>query len=147
MYFDSDHAHDQVTRWSVSGVVSFVGPTPISWTSKRQGTIERSSNSTEFCAGRVASEEAIALRYMLRSLGVPIIGATELCGDNLGIIISSTNPDSELNKKNVAISYHKLQECTEAGIFNPIKVCTTVNRADIFTKSVLVGTLGSLPDA
>ena len=147
VYFDSDHAHDQVTRRSVSGVISFVGSTPISWTIKRQGTIKSSSYSAEFCAGRVASEEAIAIRYMLRSLGVPVRGATALCGDNLGMIMSSTNPDSVLKKKHVAISFHKLQECSAAGIVNPIKVCTTVNRADIFTKGTSAGTLGSLSDA
>ena len=147
MYFDSDHSHDQVTRRSVSGVVSFVGSTPISWTSKRRGTIESSSYSPELCSGRVSSEEAIALWYMLRSLGVPVISATALCGDNLGMIISSTNPDSELKKKHVAISYRKLWESAEAGIFNPIKFCTTVNRADIFTKGTSAGTLGSLSDA
>ena len=97
-----------MTRRSVSGVISFVGSTPISWTSKRQGTIESSSYSTKFCDGLVASEEAIAIRYMLRSLGVPVRGATAICGDNLGMIISSTNPDSELKKKHVAISFHKL---------------------------------------
>ena len=86
VYFDSDHAHDQVTRCSVSGVIEFVGLTPISWTSKRQGMIESSSYSAEFCAGRVACEEAIAIRYMLRSLGVPVLGTTRLCGDNLGMI-------------------------------------------------------------
>ena len=147
VYFDSDHAHDQLTRRSVSGVVSFVGSNPISWTSKRQGTIESSSYSAEFCAGRVASEEAIALWCMLRSLGVPIIGATALCGDNLGMIISSTNPDSELKKNHVAISYYNLWECEAAGIVNPIKFCTTVNRSDIFTKCVSVGTLSILSDA
>ena len=109
-YFDSDHAHDQVTRRSVSGIIAFVGSTPISWTSKRQGTIKSSSYSAEFCAGRVACEEAIAIRYMLRSLGVPVPGPTRLCGDNLGMIMSSTNPDSELKKKHVAISFHKLRE-------------------------------------
>ena len=93
VYFYYDHAHNQVTRRSVLGVILFVGPTPISWTRKRQGTIESSSYSAEFCAGQVASEEATTLRYMLRSLGVPVIGATALCGDNLGMIISSTNPD------------------------------------------------------
>ena len=116
VYFDSDHAHDQVTRRSVSGVIYFVGSTPISWTNKRQGTIESSSYSAEFCAGRLASEEAITIRYMLRSLGVPVTGATALCGDNLGMIISSTNPDSELKKKHVAISFHKLRECAAAGV-------------------------------
>ena len=29
VYLGSDHAHDQVTRRSVSGVLSFVGSTPI----------------------------------------------------------------------------------------------------------------------
>ena len=147
VFFDSDHVHDQVTRRWVSGVLLFFGSAPISWTSNRQGIIERSSYSAELCAGRVASEETIALRYMLRSLCIPIIGATALCGDNLGIIISSTNPDSELKKKHVGISYHKLWECTAAGIVKPIKVCTTVNRADIFTKGVLVGNLVSFSEA
>ena len=63
------------------------------------------------------------------------------------MIISCTNPDSELKKKHVAISYQKLREIAAAGIVNPLKVCTTVNRADILTKDVLAGTLGSLYDA
>ena len=84
-------------RISVSGVVSFFGSTPISWTSNGQGTIESSSYSDEFCAGRVSSEEEITLLYMLRSLDVSIICAMALYGDNLGMIISSTNPDLQLN--------------------------------------------------
>ena len=101
----------------------------------------------EFCAGQVASEEAIAIRYMLHSLGVPVTGATALCGENLGMIMSSTNTDSELNKKHVAISLHKLRECAAAGIVNPIKVCTTVKISKIFTKETSAGTLGSFSDA
>ena len=147
VYFDSDHAHDQVMRRSVSGVILFVGSTPISWMRKRQGNIESFSYSAEFCAGRLASEESIAIRYMLCSLGVPVTGDTALCGDNLGMIMSSTNPDSELKKNHVAISFHKLRECAAVLIVNPIKVCTTVNRADIFTKGTSSGTLGSFSDA
>ena len=64
---------------------------------------------------------------MLRSLGVPIKCATERCGDNPGMIISCTNPASELKKKHVAILYHKLQESAVAGIVKPLKVCTAVN--------------------
>ena len=50
VYFDSDHSYDQVTWRSVSGVMCFFGSTPISWTSKRQGTIDSFSYSAEFCA-------------------------------------------------------------------------------------------------
>ena len=84
---------------------------------------------------------------MLRSLGVTVKGATAICGNNLGIIKSCTNLNSDLKKKHVAISYHKLQESAAAKIVNPLKVCTTVNRADILTKGVSAGTLGSFSDA
>ena len=105
---------------SVSGVLSLVESMPISCTSKRQVNIESSSYSTEFFAGRLDSEEAIALRYMLWSFSVTIKGATALYGDNLGMIISCTNPDPELKKKHVDISYHKLRECATYMIVNPI---------------------------
>ena len=105
----------------------FVGLNPIIWSSKRQGAIETSSYSAEFCSGRVAMEEVILLRYLLRSLGIPAKGPTELCVNNQGMIISSANSDSELKKNHVAISYHKLREISAAGIVNPIKVCITVN--------------------
>ena len=84
---------------------------------------------------------------MLSSLGVPVKVSTALYGENLRMIICCTNPDSELKKNYVAISYYKLRECAAAYIVNPIKVCTTVNRADIFTEGVPVGTLGSFSDA
>ena len=103
VYFNSNHAHDQVTRRLVSGVLCFVGSTTIIWNSKRQGNIERCRYSTEFCTGWVATEEAIALwYYMLRSLGVPVKGVTALFAYNLGIIISCTNP--ELKKKSRSLT-------------------------------------------
>ena len=130
-----------MTRKSVSGVMCFVGPTPIIWYRKIQGAIETSRYSEEFCAGWVATEEAIAMRYMLRSLGVTVKGPTALLGENLGMIISCTNPYSDLKNKHVAILYHKLREIAAAKIVNPIKVCTTVNQYNILTESTLVGTL------
>ena len=63
------------------------------------------------------------------------------------MIITCTNPESELKKKHVAISYHKLWESAAAGIFIPIKVCMTFNRSDILTKGASFGTLGSFSDA
>ena len=111
-----------MTRRLVSGVLCFIGLTPISWTIKEQGNIEISSYSSPFFTGQLATEEAIELRYMLMSLGVPVKGPTKICGDNLGMIIYCANPDSEIKKKHVAISYHKLWESAAAGIVKPMKV-------------------------
>ena len=93
MYFDYNHAHDQVTQISVSGVMCFVGSTPIGWSSEIQGNINTPSYYTEVCAGQVATKQSIVLRYILMSLGVPVKGPTSLCGDNLGTIVYCTNPD------------------------------------------------------
>jgi hypothetical protein len=43
VFVDSDHAHDKVTRRSVTGMMIFVGRTPIFFSSKRQGAIETST--------------------------------------------------------------------------------------------------------
>ena len=82
VYFNSGHAHYQVTHRSISGVMCFFGSTPVIWYSKRQGCIETSSLSVWLFSSQVATEEMISLRYMLRSLGVPIKVTIALCGNN-----------------------------------------------------------------
>ena len=93
VYFDSDRSHDQVTRQWVSRIMCFSRLTPISWYSKIQSAIKTSSYSIEFCTGRVSAEEAIYVQYMLSSLGVPMKVHTDPCGENLVMIIYSTNPN------------------------------------------------------
>jgi hypothetical protein len=49
-YVDADHAHDQVTRRSVTGILLFINNTPIRWYSKRQNTVETSTYGAELVA-------------------------------------------------------------------------------------------------
>ena len=83
----------------------------------------------------------------MSSLCVTIKCDTALCGDNLRMIISCTNPDLELKSKYMSISCHKLQDCVEARVVNSIKVCTTVIQVNILTKRASLGTMDSLSDA
>ena len=53
-YVNADHAHDQVMRRSVMGVLLFVNNTPIKWYSKRQITVETSTYGAELVALRIA---------------------------------------------------------------------------------------------
>ena len=147
VYYNSDHEHDQVTWHLVSGIMCFVGATHLRWSRKRQGTIKTYSYSADFWEGQVATEESISMNYMLRSLSIPVKVPLPIFEYNLEMIISSTNPDSDLKKKHVAILYHKLWKSAAAGIFIPIKVCTTVNRSKIMAKSTLVVIQGSFSDA
>ena len=134
IFFDADLAHDVKTRRSISGIVQFVGSTPVSWSSRRQGSIATSTYCSEFIAMRSAVEEAIALRYMLRCLGIPVTKPTMLFGDNQSSLKSAQRADGVLNKKRVAISYHFVREAVAAKIVNPVWVQSHENFADLFTK-------------
>ena len=114
----------------------FVGNVPILWKAKRQGAIQSSTYGAEFLAGRSAVEEASAIRYVLRSLGVPVNGATPIYGDCKGMIQSSSIPEGRLKKKHVAISFHTVREMVASGAVIPYKVDTKENLADLLTKAL-----------
>jgi hypothetical protein len=135
IFVDSDHAHDKLTRRSITGLIIFLGRTPVFYQSKRQGSIETSTYGAEFCAMRTAMEELISFRYMLRCLGVEVTVASLVCGDNLGVVQNISIRDSLLKKKHVAISYHKSREVIAAGIAHPVKTEGINNFADICTKA------------
>ena len=136
VFFDADHAHDTVTRRSISGLLVFVGSTPVIWSSKRQGCIATSTYCAEFVAMRTAVEEAISIRYMLRCLGIPVTKPTDLFGDNFGVIQSAEIPEGELKKKHIAISYHYVREAIAAKIVNANWCRSDENFADILTKAL-----------
>ena len=48
-----------------------------------------STYGAEFCAMENGVEETIAIRYMMRCLGVNVETASLLCGDNMGVIQNS----------------------------------------------------------
>lgn len=136
VFFDADHAHDHKTRRSISGLIIFVGSTPVSWSSKRQGCIATSTYCAEFVSMRSAVEEAISIRYYLRCLGIPVTEPTNLYGDNFGVIQSASLANGELKKKHIAISYHYVREAISAKIVNAIWIKSEENFSDINTKAL-----------
>ena len=47
VFVDTDHAHDQVTRRSITGILVILNNTPIRWICKRQKTVESSTYGSE----------------------------------------------------------------------------------------------------
>ena len=82
VFVDSNHAHNKVTRRSITGLIMLISRTPILYYSKQQGEVETSTNSAEFMAMRHAVEEVVALQYMLRCLSVNVDTASAVYGDN-----------------------------------------------------------------
>jgi hypothetical protein len=105
VYVDADHAHDLVTRKSITVILVMLNNTPIRWISKRQKTVETSTYGSESVASRIATELILVIRYMLRSLGVALDGPALMLGDNMSVVLNTTVPSSVLKKKHNAIAY------------------------------------------
>ena len=133
-YVDADHAHDLVTRRSVTGVLIYLNNTPIRSICKRQTTVETSTYGAELVATKMAVEAIMEIRYQLRMVGVPIEGPAIVYGDNMSVVLSTSVPSSVLKKKMLALCYHRVREAIAAKIIVYKHIRSEQNKADILTK-------------
>jgi hypothetical protein len=134
---DPDFGHDFVTRRSISGLMHFVGRTPMVRSSRRQSSVQSSTYVTEFVAARLAVKEILSHRYFLRSLGVLVSRASRLFGDNMNVLLNITEPDSHLKKKHLCITYHILHEGIASHVIEAFYVPSAQNYSDFLTKSLV----------
>ncbi|GJZ72583.1 uncharacterized mitochondrial protein-like protein, partial [Tanacetum coccineum] len=81
-YCDADWAGDSVTRKSTTGFCVFLRDSLISWKSKKQDVLSRSSTEAEYRAMAVTTSEIVWLRWLLADMGVHITSLTPLYCDN-----------------------------------------------------------------
>ena len=139
IFVDSNHGHDKVTGKSITGLIVFVGRTPIFYQAKRQASVQTATFGAEFIALKKAVEEAITTRYYLRAMGVHVSKPTIIYGDNLSAIKNTTTPGSQLQKKYLALAYHFCREHFSAGIVSIRKIASKDNYSDGLTKSLPSG--------
>eukprot|EP00978_Attheya_sp_CCMP212_P035677 scaffold156772_cov26-Attheya_sp.AAC.1 len=92
-FVDADHAGNQVTRRSHTGILIFLNCAPVSWFSKKQNIVESSTFGSEF----------VALCYKLRMFGIPIDGPANVFCDNEAVVTNSSIPTSTIKKKHILI--------------------------------------------
>jgi hypothetical protein len=134
VYADADHAHDLVTRRSITGILVMLNNTPIRWISKRHKTVETSTYGSELVASRIATELILEIRYMLRSLEVALDVPSLMLGDNISVVLSTTVPSSVSKKKHNAIAYHRVREAIAARMISFAYIKSEENVSDVLTK-------------
>jgi hypothetical protein len=135
VYVDADHAHDLVTRISITGILVVLNNTPIKWISKFQKTEETSVYGSELVASRIATKLILEVRYMRWSLGVVLDAPVLMLGNNMPVVFNTIFPSSFLKKKHNAIAYHRVKEVISERTIRFSYIKSEVNVSDVMTKS------------
>jgi hypothetical protein len=135
-YSDADWAGCPNTRRSTSGFCVFLGNNLVSWSSKRQVTVSRSSAEAEYRAVAHAVAETVWLRQLLTELHRPLQQATIVYCDNISAVYMSGNPVQHRRTKHIEIDIHFVREKVALGQVRVLHVPTTAQFADIFTKGL-----------
>ena len=105
-YSNVDWAGNIDDRTSISAYISFLGPNPISWISKKQRVVARSTTKVEYQALANVASETMWLLRLLHELGFPLKATPLLLCDNLGATHLSFNPVQHSRIKHIQIDLH-----------------------------------------
>jgi hypothetical protein len=108
----------------------------ISWSSKRQTTVSRSSSEAEYRAVAHAIAECCWLRQLLNDLHILVRTPTIVYCDNVSAIYMTSNPVQHRRMKHIEIDIHFVPEKVALGQVHVLHVPSSHKFADIMTKGL-----------
>ncbi|GKC99774.1 ribonuclease H-like domain-containing protein [Tanacetum coccineum] len=135
-YSDADWAKCIITRKSVTGYCVFLNNSLVSWKSKKQNTLSKSSTEVEYRALALVTSKVIWILKFLKDLQIENLLPVSLHCDSNSAIKIAANPVFHERTKHLEIDLHFVREKVLKGVVKTVKVDSANQITDILTKGL-----------
>ncbi|GKB05201.1 ribonuclease H-like domain-containing protein, partial [Tanacetum coccineum] len=135
-FVDADWAKCIVTRKSVTGFCISLNGSLVSWKSKKQNTLSKSSAEAEYRAMASVTSEIVWILKILKDLNWEQFMPVSMYCDSQAAIKIAANPVFHERTKHLEIDLHFVREKILSGVLRTQKIGSVDQTADIFTKGL-----------
>lgn len=133
-FSDADWAGNKDDYSSTGAYLVYLGSNLISWSSKKQKTVARSSTEAEYRSVAATTAEICWVRSLLSELCINLVSPPVVYCDNVGATQLSSNPVFHSRMKHVAVDYHFLRDQVQSSALRVAHVSSADQLADLLTK-------------
>lgn len=133
-YSDADWAGDADDYCSTNAYIVYLGSNPISWSSKKQTGVARSSTEAEYRAVANATAELLWVCSLFTELRILLPEMPVIYCDNVGATHLAANLVFHSKMKHIALDFHFIRHHVQSGALRVSHLSTKDQLADALTK-------------